>query len=60
MSEKKDAYTGDRNMIKILEQVDRLLAMLNVSGDSVMILADARKALGQVYRMAAEEGGGLS
>lgn len=42
-------------MKKLIEQADRLLAMLNVSGDSVMLLADARKILGEVYRMAPEE-----
>lgn len=42
-------------MKKLIEQVDQLLAMLTVSGDSVMILADARKVLGEVYRMAPEE-----
>ena len=42
-------------MKQLIEQVDRLLAMLTVSGDSVMLLADARKALGEVYRMAPEE-----
>lgn len=42
-------------MKKLIEQVDRLLAMLNVSGDNVIILANARRALGEAYRMAPEE-----
>lgn len=42
-------------MKKLIEQVDQLLAMLSVSGDSVMLLADARKVLGEIYRMAPEE-----
>lgn len=41
-------------MKEIIEQVDQMLAMLEVRGNSVMILADARKALGQAYRLAAE------
>lgn len=48
-------------MKKLIEQVDKLLSMLTVSGDSVMLLADARKVLGEAYRMAPaeepEEGG---
>ena len=43
------------NLKMLIQQVDGLLAMLTVSGDSVMILADARKALGEVYRMTPEE-----
>ena len=42
-------------MKNLIEQVDRLLSMLEVRGDSVMILADARKILGEVYRMTPEE-----
>ena len=42
-------------MKTLIEQADRLLAMLSVSGDSVMLLADARKILGEVYRMAQED-----
>lgn len=42
-------------MKEIIEQVDRLLAMLEVKGDSVMILADARKALGAAYQAALKE-----
>lgn len=42
-------------MKEIIEQVDRLLAMVEVRGDSVMILADARKALGEAYREALKE-----
>lgn len=47
-------------MKTLIEQLDKLLAMLSVSGDSVMLLADARKLLGEMYRMAPEElpGGG--
>lgn len=32
-----------------LEQADRLLAQMTVSGDNVMILAAARQALRQAY-----------
>lgn len=39
------------NMKKLIEQVDRLLALLNVSGENVIILASARQALGEAYRM---------
>lgn len=39
----------------LIEQADKLLAMLTVSGDSVMLLADARKLLGEIYRMAPED-----
>lgn len=42
-------------MKNLIEQADRLLAMLSVSGDSVMLLAKAREVLGEVYRM--EPGG---
>ena len=42
-------------MKKLIEQVDQLLAMLSVSGDSVMLLADARKILGEVYRALPDE-----
>lgn len=52
---------------KMIEQIDKLLAMLNVCGDNVFILANARQALGEIYRMMpedvpkpAEEGGGGS
>lgn len=37
-------------MKELILQVDRLLAMVEVKGDSVMILAEARKALGAAYR----------
>lgn len=42
-------------MKEIIEQVDRLLAMVEVRGDSVMIMADARKALGAAYQAAMKE-----
>lgn len=42
-------------MKELVLQADRLLAMLNVSGDNVFILANARQALGEAYRMLAEE-----
>lgn len=42
-------------MKEIIMQVDALLSMLEVKGDSVIILADARKALGEVYRIAEEK-----
>lgn len=42
-------------MKEIIEQVDMLLAMLEVKGDSVMILAEARKALGAAYKAAMKE-----
>ena len=42
-------------MKEIIMQVDQMLAMLEVRGNSVLILADARKALGKVYRMAEEK-----
>lgn len=42
-------------MKEIIMKVDQLLAMLEVRGNSVLILADARKALGDAYRIAAEE-----
>lgn len=42
-------------MKEIILQIDNLLAMLEVRGDSVMILADARKALGAAYRAALKE-----
>lgn len=42
-------------MKKLIEQADQLLAMLTVSGNSVMLLADARKVLGEIYRMAPED-----
>jgi hypothetical protein len=41
-------------MKKLIEQIDKLLAMLSVSGDSVMLLAEARRALGELYRMAGD------
>lgn len=47
-------------MKKLIEQADRLLAMLTVSGDSVMLLADARKVLGEIYRMAPQAEAELS
>ena len=37
-----------------IEKIDRLLAELVVKGDSVLLLADARTLLGQLYRMANE------
>lgn len=43
------------NMKKLIEQVDRLLALLNVSGENVIILASARQALGEAYRMLPED-----
>ena len=43
-------------MKKLIEQLDQLLAMLTVSGNSVMLLADARKILGEIYRMAPDAG----
>jgi hypothetical protein len=42
-------------MKRLIEEVDKLLSLLEVRGDSVMLLADARKILGEVYRMAPEE-----
>lgn len=42
-------------MEEIILQVDQLLAMLEVRGNSVIILADARKALGKAYKIAAED-----
>lgn len=41
-------------MKEIIMQVDALLSMLEVKGNSVLILADARKALGEAYRIAEE------
>ena len=37
-----------------IERIDRLLARVAVSGDSVLLLADARAALGQLYREVSE------
>lgn len=42
-------------MRALIKQLDQLLAMLSVSGDSVMLLSDARKLLGELYRMAPED-----
>lgn len=42
-------------MKEIMEQVDRLLGMVEVRGDSVMILAEARKALGAAYQTVLSE-----
>lgn len=45
-------------MGEIILQVDQLLSMLEVRGNSVIILADARKALGEAYKIAkAQEAG---
>ena len=41
-------------MKEIILQIDKLLAALEVRGDSVIILADARKALIEVYNLAEE------
>ena len=41
-------------MKDMLLKLDALLSMLEVKGNSVMVLADARKVLGDAYRMAAE------
>ena len=42
-------------MKKRIEETDRLLAALEVRGDSVMLLAEARKKLGQAYIEAEKE-----
>ena len=39
-------------MKELIEQVDRLLAVIPVNGDAVFLMADARKALEEAYRMA--------
>lgn len=41
-------------MKEIILQIDKLLAALEVRGDSVIILADARKALIEAYNLAKE------
>lgn len=38
-----------------IEKIDRLLARVAVQGDSVLLLADARMALGQLYREVSRE-----
>ena len=42
-------------MKEIILQIDNLLGMLEVRGDSVMILAEARKALGAAYKATMKE-----
>lgn len=42
-------------MKEIILKVDNLLDMLEVRGNSVLILADARKTLYEAYRIAEEE-----
>lgn len=39
---------------KLIEKIDRLLADVEVRNGSVLLLADARVLLGQLYRMAGE------
>lgn len=39
---------------KLIEKTDRLLADVEVRNNSVLLLADARVLLGQLYRMAGE------
>ena len=41
-------------MKELIQQIDRLLMEISVKGESVILLADARTALGKLYRMAAE------
>ena len=41
-------------MKKLIQQIDRLLMEISVKGESVILLADARTALGKLYRMATE------
>ena len=53
--QRDEGYGGCDDMKKLIEQMDQLLAMLNVSGDNVFILANVRQALGEVYRMVAED-----
>jgi len=43
-------------MKKLIEQIDRVLARVKPdAGDSVMLLADARRALGELYQMAPDD-----
>lgn len=41
-------------MKDIILQIDQMLAMLEVRGNSVLILADARKIAGEAYKLAEE------
>lgn len=41
-------------MKDMLLKLDALLSMLEVKGNAVMVLADARKVLGDAYRMATD------
>ena len=41
-------------MKELIKQIDRLLMEISVKGESVILLADARTALGKLYRMADE------
>ena len=41
-------------MKELIQKIDRLLMGISVKGDSVILLADARTALGQLFRMAEE------
>lgn len=52
-------------MQSLVAAVDRLLAQVEVRGDSVLILADSRRALREIFLMLpaeeeTEEGGGAS
>ena len=41
-------------MKELIQQIDRLLMEISGKGESVILLADARTALGKLYRMASE------
>ena len=41
-------------MKELIRKIDRLLMGISVKGDSVIMLADARTALGELFLMAAE------
>lgn len=43
-------------MKELILQIDQMLATLEVRGGSVLVLADARKALGELYRACEAEG----
>lgn len=42
-------------MEKMIESIDRLLAEISVSRESVLLMADARRMLAELYKMAKEK-----
>lgn len=42
------------NIMEKIARVDRMLAAISVSGDNVLLMTDARRELGEAYRMMSE------